>query len=359
MNNIKKLTFDKLIIELTRDCNMQPPCQHCFRGTAQKITLDKKYIDGLLNQTEIIGSLVFAGGEPTLCINEMKYILNSLYEKKFPLFNMDFVTNGLIFDEKLVEIVKGYSNLIKLCQEIGTGSKVDVWKHVVISVSLDKFHNHREIAEENLKKYQEALIGYAQVVKLAYGNIPRKEGNGKTLKNGICDLSIDRADIKRIELFDNRHMPLCPQYQNYKRVKPEQIIVCCEIYLNALGNLLISSLGLHEYDFADNPKYIICSSLSDDIYNEIEKYSIGKIDCCNLMKITIAESKRNPIRGLVGMKDAWFYMEHKREDDSDVVERDASPNGINVKELMTQAVFNPNVIDDIIANAKSRKSLDL
>lgn len=39
--------------------------KHCFRGQAQDIDIDTKYIDSLLNQTEIIGSLFFTGGEHT------------------------------------------------------------------------------------------------------------------------------------------------------------------------------------------------------------------------------------------------------------------------------------------------------
>lgn len=355
MSELKKLTFDKLIVELTRKCNMHPPCTHCFRGSAEDISIDKKYIDGLLNQTEIIGSLFFTGGEPTLCVDEMAYFLDKLYENRIPLFDFGFITNGLIYNEKIIDIIKRYSKLIKLCCEIGSGNKIDVEKSVVIGISIDKYHNNKELAEENLKKYKNALQGYAQVVKVADGNIPRKEGNGKTLSNGLCNLNLEQAVIKRIEILDDTHKPLCPQYQTYKMIKPEQTIICCDMYLSSLGNLLIASLGLHEYFTVDYEKCIICNVLQENIYEAIIRYNVGKIDCCNLLKITNAENMKNPFRGL---KDTLFYLQHKDEDDSDVIKKDLPVGYINLEKLAMQSVTNPKIIDNIIVKANAKDYLN-
>ena len=262
---MNKITFDKLIIELTRSCNMFPPCKHCFRGDSQNISIDKKYIDGLLNQTEIINSLFFTGGEPTLAIEEMEYILNKLYENRIPLFDFGFITNGLIYDEKVISIIKKYSKLVKLCCEIGSGKPINAENNVVIGISIDKYHNNQKLAEINIRKYKIALKGYAQVVRVADGNIPRKEGNGTTLADGICNLNLEEAVVKRIEILDSNHKPLCPQYQTYKMIKPEQIIVCCDIYLSAKGNLLIAGLGLHDYSIVDKTVFQICTTNTEII----------------------------------------------------------------------------------------------
>lgn len=64
-----KITFENLTIELTRRCNMK--CGHCLRGEAQEVDIDRKYIDSLLDQTELIGGMFFTGGEPTLALDTM------------------------------------------------------------------------------------------------------------------------------------------------------------------------------------------------------------------------------------------------------------------------------------------------
>lgn len=351
---MKKLTFDKLIVELTRSCNMYPPCKHCFRGATENLKIDKKYIDGLLNQAEIIGSLFFTGGEPTLCVDEMTYFLDKLYEYKIPLFDFGFITNGLLYDEKIIDIIKQYSKLVKLCCEIGSKNKIDVQKSVVIGISIDKFHNNKEIAEENLMKYKTALKGYAQVVKVAEGNIPKKEGNGKSLTDGLCNLNLKQAVIKRVEILDSSHKPLCPQYQTYRMVKPDQTIICCDMYLSALGNLLIASLGLHDYFTVDYDKCAICNVIDEDIYDSILRYNVGKIDCCNLMKPTNSESMKNFFNNL---HDFLYYEQHKKEDDSDIIIKDFPIGYVNIEGIAMQSIVNPQIIDEIIKKANEKDYL--
>lgn len=61
---MERLIFNDLTIELTRRCNMC--CSHCLRGDAQDKSMHIAHIDALLDQTQVIGHLHFAGGEPTL-----------------------------------------------------------------------------------------------------------------------------------------------------------------------------------------------------------------------------------------------------------------------------------------------------
>ena len=348
---MKRLTFDMLFVELTRDCNMNPPCKHCFRGDKQKIKIKKESIDGLLKQTEIIGSLFFTGGEPTLCIDEMTYFLEQLYNNRIPLFDFGFITNGLIYDERIIDIIKRYSNLVKHCCEVGSGKKIDVTKSVVIGISIDNYHNNRHIAEDNLLRYKAALKGYAQVVKTADGNIPRKEGNGAMLPDGLCNLNLKHSVRKRIEILDIEHKPLCPQYQTYRMIKPDQTIICCDMYLSAIGNLLIAALGLHDYSIVDNDKYIICNVCNDDIYNSILQYNVGKIDCCHLLKVINKENQKDPLKNL---HDALYYLQHKDQDDSEPAIKDLPEGYVNIEEIAMQSVYNPQIIDDIIKNAKEK-----
>lgn len=345
---MKKLTFDKLVVELTRSCNMNPPCKHCLRGKAENIDIDKSDIDRLLDQTEIIGSLFFTGGEPTLKIDLMQYFIDELYKRKIPLFDFGFITNGLLYNETIIDIIKQYSRLVKLCNETGSNRFIDVEKYIVIGVSIDKYHNNNDLAEQNLKKYKNALKGYAQVVRIAEGNTPRFEGNACCfLSDGLsCNDHLTQALYKRVEILDKEHKPICPHYATYKLIKPEQVVICCDMYLNVKGNIMLAAFGLHEYATADN-KYgagIICTT-KDDIYNSILEYNKYGTDCLTLLKNTISENKKHPLKGL---HDALFYLQHKDEDNSDRIIKDRPFNIISLDKINEQAAIDTTYIDDII-----------
>lgn len=44
---MEKIAVDVLSLEVTRRCNMQPPCAHCFRGKAQN-TVSSAFLKGEL-----------------------------------------------------------------------------------------------------------------------------------------------------------------------------------------------------------------------------------------------------------------------------------------------------------------------
>lgn len=348
---MNKLTFDMLAVELTRNCNMFPPCKHCFRGDSDNIDIDTIYIDGLLNQTEIIGSLFFTGGEPLLCIDKMRYFLNKLYELGIPLFDFGFITNGLIYNDESIEIIKDYSKMVKLCCEMATDETVDIEKNIVIGVSIDKYHNNKEIAEENYNKYKQALKGYAQVVRCANGNLPRKEGRGRALPDGICNLNLEQAINKRVEILDKNNKPLCPQYLTYKMIKPSQIIICCDMYLSVKGSLLIAGLGMHEYSIVDNPKYRICRVDVANIYNSIIHYNRNKTDCLSLLKESLQNKKKNPF---TDFKDILFMLANNSEDNSEMIKKTMPQGYIKIDDFVANVKNHPEYIDSVIAVAQRR-----
>ena len=352
---MKKLTIDEIQVELTRECNMKPQCNHCFRGDAQSIRIDKKYIDLLLDQTEIIGSIFFTGGEPLLCLDEMNYLLDQLYTRGIPLFEFNIITNGLIFNDEVVAVIKRYSDMIKLCKELGTKKQVDIENSIIVGVSIDKYHNHLEVAKLNIEKLRSALKGYAQVVKTAGGNLPMKEGRGKVLSNGLLCSNIGQNQQKRIEILDKTHKPMCPQYQLYKMVKPEQVIVCCGVYLNAKGYLMPSGLGLHDYSVVDDPSNHICH-VTEPIYENIILYNQGKIDCCTSLKKVLREAKANPF-DLQRMHDTLYTLLYSQDDDSDPIKRDTSGQSININDYVVNGALNEENINRVMINAAKKDYL--
>ena len=88
----KKLQLNEFAIEITRKCNMK--CAHCLRGEAQKRNIHKKYITKVLEDISSIGSLTRTGGEPTLNIPAIRFILEELKRLEIPVNNFYIVVNG-------------------------------------------------------------------------------------------------------------------------------------------------------------------------------------------------------------------------------------------------------------------------
>lgn len=69
------------------------------------------------------------------------------------MFEFGIVTNGLIFNNDIVDIIKQYSKLVTLCREIGCNyDLMPKYMNVTVGVSLDKFHSNREVVENNFEK---------------------------------------------------------------------------------------------------------------------------------------------------------------------------------------------------------------
>lgn len=86
-----------IIIEVTRKCNLA--CDHCLRGCAQNKNIKLEYIDRLfeiLSQKNIdYIDLTLTGGEPSLNLKALKYILTKLKYYHINLHSFYLVTNGI------------------------------------------------------------------------------------------------------------------------------------------------------------------------------------------------------------------------------------------------------------------------
>ena len=94
------MNLSSLIIEVTRKCNIT--CYHCLRGDAQKLTMKNEYIDSLLSQVDDIGEITFSGGEPSLAVPVIEYVLESLKRRRISLGSFYIATNGIDISENFV-----------------------------------------------------------------------------------------------------------------------------------------------------------------------------------------------------------------------------------------------------------------
>lgn len=86
-----------LVIEVTRKCNLD--CDHCLRGCSQNMDIKKEYIDELFNQLNKAGinflNLILTGGEPSLNIPMINYIIEKLENSNTVLSTFYIATNGI------------------------------------------------------------------------------------------------------------------------------------------------------------------------------------------------------------------------------------------------------------------------
>lgn len=135
----KRLHLNEFVVEITRKCNMK--CAHCLRGDAQKRDIHKEYITKVLEDVSSIGSLTITGGEPTLNIPAIRFILNELKRLEIPVDYFYMVVNGrktcqsIEFLHLLIEMYM-YQNEKDECLPM-------------IQMSNDKYHSHPNEQKES------------------------------------------------------------------------------------------------------------------------------------------------------------------------------------------------------------------
>lgn len=128
----KKLQLNEFAIEITRKCNMK--CAHCLRGEAQKRDIHKKYITKALEDISSIGTLTITGGEPTLNIPAIRFILEELKRLEIPVSNFYIVVNG----RKTCQSVDFLHLLIEMYMYQDYKDEY----LSMIQMSNDKYHSH-------------------------------------------------------------------------------------------------------------------------------------------------------------------------------------------------------------------------
>ena len=102
-----------LTFEVTRRCNLK--CKHCMRGSSQNLDLDLSLVDKVLPYLQYIYFISFTGGEPTLNVDAIEYILDKIAISGLDMYSFDIVSNGYDRDklESLIILLKSFSAYFK------------------------------------------------------------------------------------------------------------------------------------------------------------------------------------------------------------------------------------------------------
>lgn len=158
-NNETKVSFDCLCIEITRRCNMA--CPHCLRGDAQEIDITHEIIDKALENVTSINSITFTGGEPSLNVEAMQYILNKCKNEGIFVSSFYIVTNGKVVS---VDFIKTMLDWYAFCIENGGEGEL-----CGLALSRDRFHETIPVKNELLLRGLTFLMKISSKKKIIAG----------------------------------------------------------------------------------------------------------------------------------------------------------------------------------------------
>ena len=226
------LEVDQLIFEVTRKCNMK--CDHCLRGESQDCEMSNEVVDRVLENITSIGELVITGGEPSLNVEAIKYIVSKIIEKDIGCDRFFIVTNGLVYSEQLVVVLL---ELYAYCIEGNGGYESEFSGGLAISV--DKYHSG--ISRNNYFRYK-GLSFYST-------DKEPSENYGKNI--------IDEGMAKVNQLNGDYHSPqmLAISIGHDDRLNVE------DLYINARGDVL----GDCDMSYTTQEKYKVGNVLSKSL----------------------------------------------------------------------------------------------
>lgn len=270
---MKRVHFNFLQIELTRRCQLE--CAHCIRGNAQNIDMPKEVINRLLEQTKSIDRLTFTGGEPTLNLDGMRYILDCIKHNNIKIGMVEIVTNGILLSDEVIDVLRDYYTLV---EKTNSQSK----RYIIVLVSDDIYHtNCGANVSRAIDFYSKRLadLDKAYVDRNITGTAPVPLGKAKQLEEALSVgiEKIYKTYDSKIEVMMRGKPCFCPYLRHEKLESDDDIRILCPIYLTANG--CITNMNYFEYEKMD--AMASNSILNDDILNIIEQYNNGREYCIN------------------------------------------------------------------------------
>lgn len=145
MINLERLNVQSLILELTRQCNLN--CAHCFRGDSEKEYMPLDTIDKVFNDICRVNSFLLTGGEPLLAKKQLKRITEIIMKENINVGDIIIVTNGTVLSFDILGMLFQLSERANLELRIST----DIFHD--LELERQKLVETQEKNIELLKKY--------------------------------------------------------------------------------------------------------------------------------------------------------------------------------------------------------------
>ena len=278
---MKKILYRHAILEITRRCQLK--CAHCLRGDAQNLDMSEEIIDAFLEQTAGIERLFFTGGEPTLAVDKMRYVLDQMIDRNIPLYAMEYFTNGVEFPENIEDFLIRAHEYITTCREntyiFNLDPKMKLEPKISVGISLDNFHEGGNF-EHTLSQYQHLFSGMSSCCARYVNNtIPRRAGRGNNLEYAVDESGYELTKNIAIGIAEKWNDVACDDYLN-----PEEMFERCDAFIpcqmcvtatGAITHLLLA----REYTQSTEHICQIQDKHFPPIIDEIKKFNIGRTPC--------------------------------------------------------------------------------
>lgn len=282
---MKKILYRRVVLEITRRCQLK--CAHCMRGDAQNLDMSEEIIDAFLEQTAGIERLFFTGGEPTLAVDKMRYVLEQMMEQDIPLYAIGYITNGVEFSEQQSDFLIKAHKYITKCREnapiFDLDPRMKSQPKISVGISLDNFHAGVDF-EHTLSQYKHLFCGMS-LCHAGYVNnsLPHRVGRGKDLEYATNDSPHEALKNAAIGIAEKWNDVACDDYLNPGEMFERcDTFIPCSICVTAKGMIMPSELE-REYIQIDAPESErICQIQNKHfppIVDEIKKFNIGRLPC--------------------------------------------------------------------------------
>lgn len=283
-NENEKLSFDSLVFEITRKCNLK--CEHCMCGEPEDITMSKEIINKTIGQIDRVKKIFLTGGEPMLEPDTVDYLVKNIIEKNIKLLAFNCVSNGTILNENGIKFINSLNEIATYINKCYRKDWEEDHNHHIVNltISTDEFHhNNPDKAIKFYKKYANNLI-----------HIIREDEDENINNRPTIIKNSGRAEINNIGIgcthFINNmyHKECCGSCH---RIEFEQNqMVKCPILICANGNTRI----LEDISFEYRDKYNMGNILNKSLIEMINEWQWKEpLLCKEIIRLIKLEGIRN------------------------------------------------------------------
>lgn len=231
--NSRKCVVGNLTVEITRRCNLK--CKHCMRGEAECVDISYRDVDSLFSLVNEVHELYITGGEPSLCVPQLRYIVHLIQERNIKVDRITIISNGQ--GENIDEYIQVLSDLSSVCRHPMRNT---------IAISVDSWHGSSEESEENFDKSMRSFLSFKRKAR-PYFNV--------TMQRGALDMLKGLGRAKQNQL-EGAHYTLPIINEPILVHEDEKGVIIQQLEITAKGN--IRSLGDNSFIDEDLPENIMC-----------------------------------------------------------------------------------------------------
>lgn len=228
---MKKYSNKNLIIYLTEKCNLS--CKYCFVEKKNRRLDFKDYINVIEKYKNEISNITFFGGEPLLCFDLIKKIIEYNKNKKY-FFNYILNTNGLMLSDEILNFIIKNNILVNLSLD-----GIDISNNLNRGNTFDDvFDKVLKLREKNIKFIINYVISPNNICYF-YDSISffRKEKIDKVClminydaKWDISDILLFKEELNKcllIILNDGKLMKIYPVYNKLSALLKNESVKKC------------------------------------------------------------------------------------------------------------------------------------